>query len=336
MSSARQTRGFRSGLPGPPGGSQAGAGRAQGSGRLPPAPSPQPPAIVQVDAIKIGQGELPVVIAGPDVIETERHLLMHAERIKKICDQARLPYILKCSYDKANRTSLDSYRGPGLKKGLKILAKIKRELGIPVLSDVHCQEDIEEAASVLDVLQVPAFLCRQTDFVMAVAKAGKPINLKKGQFLAPWDMQHVIAKAKATGNQQILVTERGTSFGYNNLVSDMRSLQVLVGFGYPVIYDATHSVQLPGGLGTATGGQREFVPALVRAAMATGFCHGIFLEVHEDPDHAPCDGPNMLRLNQLAQLLAQINAIHEALNPAPSSGALHKRRFSLGRVGSLS
>ena len=272
------------------------------------------PHVVEVAGIRIGAGQPPVVIAGPDVIESERHVLAHAERIKRICDRVGLPYMLKCSYDKANRTSRDSYRGPGLKKGLPILAKVKRRLGIPVLSDVHCREEIRPAAEVLDVLQVPAFLCRQTDFVMAVAEAGKPVNLKKGQFLAPWEMQHVIAKAQAAGNQQILVTERGVSFGYNNLVSDLRSLQVLAAFGYPVIYDGTHSVQLPGGLGKASGGNREFVPALVRAAMATGYCHGIFLEVHEDPDHAPCDGPNMLPLDELADLLVDVKAIYQALN----------------------
>ena len=272
------------------------------------------PHVVEVAGIRIGAGQPPVVIAGPDVIESERHVLAHAERIKRICDRVGLPYMLKCSYDKANRTSRDSYRGPGLKKGLPILAKVKRRLGIPVLSDVHCREEIRPAAEVLDVLQVPAFLCRQTDFVMAVAEAGKPVNLKKGQFLAPWEMQHVIAKAQAAGNQQILVTERGVSFGYNNLVSDLRSLQVLAAFGYPVIYDGTHSVQLPGGLGKASGGSREFIPALVRAAMATGYCHGIFLEVHEDPDHAPCDGPNMLPLDELADLLVDVKAIYQALN----------------------
>jgi 2-dehydro-3-deoxyphosphooctonate aldolase (KDO 8-P synthase) len=254
-----------------------------------------------------------VVIAGPDVIESEAHVLSHAERIKAICDRAGLPYILKASYDKANRTALGSYRGPGLVKGLAALAKVKQRLGIPVLSDVHCREEIGPAAEVLDVLQVPAFLCRQTDFVIAVAKAGKAVNLKKGQFLAPWDMQHVVAKAASTGNHRLLVSERGATFGYNNLVSDLRSLQVMAGFGYPIIYDATHSVQLPGGQGNASGGNREFVPALVRAAIATSFCHGVFLEVHEDPDHAPCDGPNMLRLDSLDALFADIVAVHAAL-----------------------
>jgi len=269
--------------------------------------------LVDIAGIRIGPGQAPVIIAGPDVIESERHVLSHAERMQRVCDRVGLPYILKCSYDKGNRTSLGSYRGPGLKKGLAILAKVKRTLRIPVLSDVHCREEIAPAADVLDVLQVPAFLCRQTDFVIAVAKAGRAVNLKKGQFLAPWDMQHVIAKAASTGNHRLLVSERGTSFGYNNLVSDLRSLQIMAGFGYPVIYDGTHSVQLPGGQGTVSGGQREFVPALVRAAMATGFCHGFFLEVHEDPDHAPCDGPNMLRLDQLEGLLRDVKRIQAAL-----------------------
>ena len=194
-----------------------------------------------------------------------------------------------------------------------MLKKVKRTLGIPVLSDVHCREEVAPAAEVLDILQVPAFLCRQTDFVIAVAKANKPVNLKKGQFLAPWDMQHVIAKAASTGNHQLLVSERGATFGYNNLVSDLRSLQILAGFGYPVIYDGTHSVQLPGGLGKASGGSRDFVPALVRAAMATGFCHGLFLEVHDDPDHAPCDGPTMLKLATLPSLLKDVRAIWDTL-----------------------
>ena len=266
--------------------------------------------IVKVGAISIGPGQPLVLIAGPDVIESEQHLHSHAQRMSAMCRRAGVSYILKSSYDKANRTSGRSFRGPGLKAGLKALASVKQALGVPVLSDVHCREEIGPAAEVLDVLQVPAFLCRQTDFITAVAKAGKPMNIKKGQFLAPWDMQHVIEKAHAAGNRQVLVTERGTSFGYNNLVADFRSLQVLAGFGCPVIFDGTHSVQLPGGLGHASGGQREFVPALVRAAVATGFCHGIFLEVHEDPDRAPVDGPNMLRLADLPRLLEEIQAIH--------------------------
>ena len=230
-----------------------------------------------------------------------------------MCERSGVSYIVKCSYDKANRTSARSYRGPGMKKGLRVLAQLKRKLGLPVLSDVHCREEVGPAAEVLDVLQVPAFLCRQTDFVTAVARAGKPVNIKKGQFLAPWDMRHVIEKAVAAGNRSVLVTERGASFGYNNLVSDLRSLPILAGFGYPVIYDGTHSVQLPGGLGEASGGQREFVPTLVRAAVATGYCHGVFLEVHEDPDRAPVDGPNMLKLADLPKLLEDVQAIHSAL-----------------------
>ena len=231
----------------------------------------------------------------------------------KMCERAGVSYVVKSSYDKANRTSGRSFRGPGLKKGLAILSKVKRRLGLPVLSDVHCREEVKPAADVLDILQVPAFLCRQTDFVAAVAKTGKPMNIKKGQFLAPWDMRHVIEKAHEAGNRSVLVTERGASFGYNNLVSDMRSLQILAGFGCPVIYDGTHSVQLPGGLGHASGGQREFVPTLVRAAVATGYCDGIFLEVHEDPDRAPVDGPNMLRLAELPKLLDEMQAIRAAL-----------------------
>lgn len=269
--------------------------------------------LVSVGRIRIGAGQPPVILAGPDVIEGERHALRHAERMARLCEQARLSYVFKCSYDKANRTSLKAYRGPGLKKGLAILRKVKKTLGIPVLSDVHCREEIKPAAEVLDVIQVPAFLSRQTDFIVAVAKTGKTVHLKKGQFLAPWDMEHVIAKAASTGNRNLLVCERGAMFGYNNLVSDMRSLQIMAGFGYPVIFDGTHSVQLPGGQGRASGGQREFAPTLVRAAIATGFCHGIFLEVHEDPDHAPCDGPNMLKLSTLPSLLRDVRAMWDTL-----------------------
>ena len=277
------------------------------SGRAPQSPP------VSVGSLRIGAGQPLVLIAGPDVIESERHLLSHAERMAAMCRRAGVSYIVKSSYDKANRTSGRSFRGPGMKKGLAILAKVRRALGLPILSDVHCREEIAPAAEVLDVLQVPAFLCRQTDFVTAVARTKKPMNIKKGQFLAPWDMRHVIEKARGAGNRAVLVTERGASFGYNNLVSDMRSLQVLAGFGCPVIFDGTHSVQLPGGLGHASGGQREFVPTLVRAAIATGSCHGVFLEVHEDPDHAPVDGPNMLKLADLPRLLDDMQAIRAAL-----------------------
>ena len=290
------------------------------SDRLPRTQNPEPRTVVRVGSLSIGPGQPLVLIAGPDVIESEAHLLSHAERISAMCRKAGVSYIVKCSYDKANRTSERSYRGPGLKEGLKALSQVKRKLGLPVLSDVHCREEVGPAAEVLDVLQVPAFLCRQTDFVTAVAQAGKPMNIKKGQFLAPWDMRHVVEKAVAAGNRSVLVTERGASFGYNNLVSDMRSLQILAGLGCPVIYDGTHSVQLPGGQGDSSGGQREFVPTLVRAAVATGYCHGIFLEVHEDPEHAPCDGPNMLRLADLPRLLGEMQAIRRALTYEAGSG----------------
>ena len=297
------------------------------SDQLPRAPGPEPRAAVRVGSFSIGPGQPLVLIAGPDVIESEAHLLSHAERIAKMCDSAGVSYIVKCSYDKANRTSGKSFRGPGLNEGLNVLSKVKRKLGLPVLSDVHCREDVGPAAEVLDVLQVPAFLCRQTDFVTAVAKAGKPMNIKKGQFLSPWDMRHVVEKARAAGNRSVLLTERGASFGYNNLVSDMRSLQVMAGFGCPVIYDGTHSVQLPGAQGESSGGQREFVPTLVRAAVATGYCHGVFLEVHEDPEHAPCDGANMLRLADLPKLLEEMQAIKGAISRQPSA-VIHRPRVS--------
>jgi len=279
-------------------------------------------ASVRIGRILVGLDQPLTLIAGPDVIESEAHLLRHAEKMARMCEDAGISYIVKCSYDKANRTSGKSYRGPGMKRGLKILAKVKKALGLAVLSDVHCREEVAPAAEVLDVLQIPAYLSRQTDLVTAIARAGKPINIKKGQFLAPWDMRQVIEKALSTGNADILLTERGASFGYNNLVSDFRSLQVMSNLGSPVIYDGTHSVQLPGGLGNASGGQREFVPTLVRAAVATGYCSGVFLEVHEDPEHAPCDGPNMLKLAELPQLLAQMQAIRQAVGTAASYGKL--------------
>jgi 2-dehydro-3-deoxyphosphooctonate aldolase (KDO 8-P synthase) len=317
MSNATRTRAATAGRP----------AAAQGARVAADAEAPAAPAsVVAVGAIRIGPGQPLVLIAGPDVIESERHLVSHAERIAAMCRRAGVSYIVKCSYDKANRTSQHTYRGPGLRRGLKILAQVKRRLGLPVLSDVHCREEVGSAAEVLDVLQVPAFLCRQTDLVTAVAATGKPMNIKKGQFLAPWDMRHVVDKARACGNRSVLLTERGTSFGYNNLVADLRSLQVLAGLGCPVIFDATHAVQLPGGQGAASGGQREFVPTLVRAAVATGFCQGVFLEVHEDPDHAPCDGPNMLRLADLPRLLDEMQALHAALR-AP---ARHERAGGRG------
>lgn len=263
---------------------------------------------IKVNNIKIGGNNPLVLIAGPCVIESELMCLDTAKRIKDIAAKLNIPLIFKSSFDKANRLSLDSYRGPGLKKGLDILNKVKQKVKVLVLSDVHCKEEIGEAAEVLDIIQIPALLCRQTDMVMAAAKSGKVVNIKKGQFLAPWDMQPIIKKIESAGNTQILLTERGVSFGYNNLVSDFRSLKIIRDFGYPVIYDGTHSVQLPGSKGSSSGGQREFVAGLSRAAVAFG-CDGLFLEVHSSPDKALCDGANMIDLKQLERLLKQVKKI---------------------------
>jgi 2-dehydro-3-deoxyphosphooctonate aldolase (KDO 8-P synthase) len=241
------------------------------------------------------------LIAGPCVIESEELALETAGRLKEITAKLSIPFIYKSSFDKANRSSLSSFRGLGLERGLEILAKVKA-LGVPVLTDVHEYTPLEEVAQVVDVLQTPAFLCRQTDFIQNVARQGLPVNIKKGQFLAPWDMKHVVAKAKAVGNDKILVCERGVSFGYNNLVVDMRSLAIMRETGCPVVFDATHSVQLPGGRGTASGGQREFVPVLARAAVAAGVA-GVFMETHPDPDRALSDGANSWPLALLEELL---------------------------------
>ena len=223
-----------------------------------------------------------------------------------------MPFIFKASYDKANRTSIRSYRGISVREGCEILAAIGAELKIPVTTDVHSPAEAEIAGQTIDVLQIPAFLCRQTDLLRAAAETGRVVNVKKGQFLAPWDFKNIIEKVEKSGGKKLLITERGSSFGYNNLVSDMRSLQILKEFGYPVIYDATHSTQLPGGMGNASGGQREFVAGLARAAVAIG-CDGLFIEVHENPDKAPCDGPNMISLKELEQLLKQVKKIEAAL-----------------------
>jgi 2-dehydro-3-deoxyphosphooctonate aldolase (KDO 8-P synthase) len=263
---------------------------------------------ISIDSIKIGAGRPLVLIAGPCVIESEEATLRHAERLLTICNGLSMPLIFKASYDKANRTSIGAFRGPGLKEGLRILAKVKESLGLPVLSDIHSIEQIAPAAEVLDVLQIPAFLCRQTDLLVAAARSGRVINVKKGQFLAPWDMKNVAGKLAASGNENIILTERGVSFGYNNLVVDMRSFPVMRASGYPVVFDATHSVQLPGGQGESSGGQREFVEYLSRAAVATGI-DGIFMEVHEDPDKALCDGPNSIPLGELPLLLKKLRAI---------------------------
>jgi 2-dehydro-3-deoxyphosphooctonate aldolase (KDO 8-P synthase) len=264
---------------------------------------------IKVKDVKIGGRNPLVLIAGPCVIENEKHAVDHAKAIKEICKKQAVGFIFKSSYDKANRSSVRSYRGPGVDEGLEVLAKIKKDLGLPILSDVHCTTELGKARKVLDVIQIPAFLCRQTDFITEVSKAAKVVNIKKGQFLAPWDIKNVIEKVESAGNKNIIITERGTMFGYNNLVSDLRSLQILSEYGYPVVYDATHSVQLPGGEGAASGGERKFVTGLSRAAVAMG-CDGLFLEVHRDPDKAPCDGPNMITLEILEKLLKDAKKIN--------------------------
>ncbi|HLE86439.1 MAG TPA: 3-deoxy-8-phosphooctulonate synthase [Candidatus Brocadiaceae bacterium] len=268
--------------------------------------------IINIRNLAIGQRQPLVFIAGPCVIETHESCLKLADRLKTIFQSKKLPFIFKASYDKANRTSVNSYRGPGVKEGLKILTDIKKRLGLPILSDVHSEEEIPIVSETLDIIQIPAFLCRQTDLILAAAKTGKPINIKKGQFLAPWDMKAVVEKVRSTGNEQILLTERGACFGYNNLVSDMRSLVIMRELGYPVIYDATHSVQLPGGQGSASGGERNMVMPLARAAVATG-CDGLFLEVHENPEQALSDAATMLSVEALPNLLEQVLEIHRVV-----------------------
>jgi len=267
---------------------------------------------VNIKNISVGKGCPLVFIAGPCVIESYESCLELAEKLKIIFESQKVSFIFKASYDKANRTSVNSYRGPGVKEGMKILSDIKKRLDIPVLSDVHCKEDIPTVAGILDVIQIPAFLCRQTDLILSAGETGKPINIKKGQFLAPWDMKAVVEKIQSTGNEDILLTERGTCFGYNNLVSDMRSLVIMRELGYPVIYDATHSVQLPGGQGNASGGERNMVAPLARAAVATG-CDGVFLEVHETPEKALSDASTILPLKDLSVLLKQVLEIHKVV-----------------------
>lgn len=267
---------------------------------------------VSVKQIKIGAKYPLVLIAGPCVIESENLCLTTAGRIKDITEKLRIPFIFKSSFDKANRLSIDSYRGPGIKRGLDVLHKVKQKIKVPLLTDIHCQKEIDAVAEVVDIIQIPAFLCRQTDIVLAAAKTGKAVNIKKGQFLSPWDVLPIIKKIESTGNKKILLTERGVCFGYNNLVSDLRSLKIMQDLGYPVIYDATHSVQLPGGKGSCSGGQREFVSGLARAAVAFG-CNGLFLEVHPDPDRALCDAANMIDLKELEKLLKQVKQIQGVL-----------------------
>jgi 2-dehydro-3-deoxyphosphooctonate aldolase (KDO 8-P synthase) len=253
------------------------------------------------------------LIAGPCVIESEETTLKVADFLKETSQVMNVPVIFKTSYDKANRTSLDSYRGPGLERGLEIIQKVKEKTELPVLSDIHEADEIEKAAQVLDVIQIPAFMCRQTNLLLSAAETGLPINIKKGQFLSPEEMGPAIQKITSTGNRGILVTERGTSFGYNNLVVDMRSIAILKDFGFPVVFDATHSVQLPGGRGSSSGGQRKFVGHLSRAAVAAG-AHGVFLEVHPHPDSALCDGPNSLPLDQVRPLLKMLQEIHSLVH----------------------
>jgi 2-dehydro-3-deoxyphosphooctonate aldolase (KDO 8-P synthase) len=267
--------------------------------------------VVEAGDIKIGGGHPLVFVGGPCVIERESHLALVGKQIKTITDELGIPFILKTSFDKANRSSIHSYRGPGLEEGLAILKRVKKKLGVPVLCDVHDPGQVDRAAAVVDILQIPAFLCRQTDLVKAAAETGKPVNVKKGQFLAPADMKNIIEKIELCGNRRIILTERGTMFGYNNLVVDMRSLVIMRNFGCPVMFDATHSVQLPGGQGQTTGGQREFVAPLARAAVAAGI-DALFMEVHDDPDQALCDGPNMIDLETLPALLKQVKGIEQA------------------------
>jgi 2-dehydro-3-deoxyphosphooctonate aldolase (KDO 8-P synthase) len=266
---------------------------------------------VRLGRLRLGGGGPLFLIAGPCVIESPGHPARVAARLKEITGELGIPLIFKASYDKANRSSLGSYRGPGLEKGLEILAAVKARFGVPILTDVHEPSQVEQAAQVADVLQIPAFLCRQTDLVLEAARSGRLVNVKKGQFMAPWDMQGVLAKAATTGNRRIMVTERGYSFGYNNLVVDMRSFPVLRSFGYPVVFDVTHSVQRPGGLGDRSGGEAHFIDTLGPAGVAAGV-DGLFMEVHENPSRALSDGPNAYRLGRLASLLRRLLRIHRA------------------------
>jgi 2-dehydro-3-deoxyphosphooctonate aldolase (KDO 8-P synthase) len=271
---------------------------------------------MKVAGFTVGNREPLFLIAGPCVIESEGLVMEVAAYAKRVAERLGVPYIFKSSFDKANRTSSRSFRGPGIEEGLRVLEKVKRELGVPVLTDVHEDTPIDEVASVVDVLQTPAFLVRQTNFIQRVARAGKPVNIKKGQFLAPWDMKNVVDKCRDVGNQQIMVCERGVSFGYNTLVSDMRALAIMRETGCPVVYDATHSVQQPGGQGTASGGQRHMIPVLARAAVAAGIA-GLFMETHPDPDRAMSDGPNSGPLHRLEEILTTLVEIDRVVKSRP-------------------
>ncbi|MEW6519522.1 MAG: 3-deoxy-8-phosphooctulonate synthase [Thermodesulfobacteriota bacterium] len=267
------------------------------------------------DFFAVGPGQPLLLIAGPCVLESAETARRIAAQVKEVSGRLGISFVFKASFDKANRTSLSSYRGPGLTEGLRMLAAIRREFQVPVISDVHDVTQVEQAAQVLDILQIPAFLCRQTDLLVAAARTGKVVNVKKGQFMAPWDMEHAVAKIRQSGNRHILLTERGTTLGYNNLVVDMRSLPIMRSLGCPVIYDATHSVQLPGGAGGSSGGQRQFIAPLSRAAVAAGV-DGLFMEVHPEPAKALCDGPNSLPLDQLESLLTNLVAIRKVADGA--------------------
>ena len=271
-----------------------------------------PTGPVQVGTAKIGEGNPFVLIAGPCVIEEAHHPFFMAEQLKAISEEIGVPLIFKASFDKANRTSVESFRGPGLAEGLSVLAEIRSRFGLPVTTDVHEIHQVETVAAVVDLLQIPAFLCRQTDLILAAAGTGKPLNIKKGQFLAPWDVLHVVEKARSTGNRSVLVTERGTSFGYNNLVVDMRAFSIMRETGCPVVFDVTHSLQLPGGAGKSSGGESRFISELASAGIAAGV-DAIFLEVHDRPDRARSDGPNSCPLDRLAALLRRLQAIERAL-----------------------
>jgi 2-dehydro-3-deoxyphosphooctonate aldolase (KDO 8-P synthase) len=276
---------------------------------------------MKLHGFDVGADQPFFLIAGPCVVESEALVLDTAGRLKEITTELRIPFIFKSSFDKANRSSRASFRGPGIDEGLRILSEVQRQLGVPVLTDVHEDTPLAEVAAVVDVLQTPAFLCRQTNFIVNVASQGKPVNIKKGQFLSPWEMQNVVDKARSTGNAHIMVCERGFSFGYNNLVSDMRSLMVMRSTGCPVVFDATHSVQLPGGKGSASGGQREFIPVLARSAVAAGIA-GLFMETHPDPDKALSDGPNAWPLDRMQPLLATLKALDRAAKSQPYEEAL--------------
>jgi 2-dehydro-3-deoxyphosphooctonate aldolase (KDO 8-P synthase) len=272
---------------------------------------------IHISDIKFGAGNPIFVIAGPCVIENEDIVFRTAERLKKICKALGIPLLFKSSYDKANRTSITSFRGPGIEKGLRILSDVRSKLDIRIISDVHSVEEVKPASEVLDALQIPAFLCRQTDLILEASKTGKPVNVKKGQFLSPWDVKNIIDKFISTGNKNLFITERGTSFGYNNLVVDFRGLPIMRSFGYPVVFDITHSLQIPGGMGKSSGGQREFAEYYARAAAAVGV-DGIFMEVHPEPDKALCDGPNMMRLDEVEKILTIVKAIDDVVKQKTS------------------